>query len=373
MSRLIWKSAFAIALLSAGLGATQPSSAQQVAGSVEAGLQALAQNLLASAPAERRPALSVLPFPGADQSCPVLSVFVVDELTTTLITSVQPRPRVVERQQLEAIIAQNRLDEFMTDPEQRKRLGGLSGIGAVILGTFVGIGDRLRINARMVAIDTGETIGAASVSVPRTRDMEELLRQGSGRGVNCLSDVRPAASGGAAAGAARLPAPAGGARTGDQNCVQQNAMQACLISATATSSRWLSVVLRFTNTGREDQGLLLVGPAPEIIATDGTAPNFARGHERGIRICDNLRAEGVAQCLEQTHPDSWTRVGAQASTNVILWWVGGRPLASAAFNAAFAVRPLASARVASAADDASSASSLLRISLSDLRVSQARD
>ena len=172
--------------------------AQQVAGSVEAGLESLAQKLLAGAAPERRPALSVMPFPGADQSCPVLSVFVVDELTTSLVSAVQPRPRVVERQQLETIIAQNRLDEFLTNPEQRRRLGGLSGIDALVVGSFAVIGDRLRINARLVAIDSGETIAAHAVSVPRTGEITELLRQASGRGRNCLSDTavtpRPVAS-----------------------------------------------------------------------------------------------------------------------------------------------------------------------------------
>jgi len=165
-----------------------PLTAQEMTGSVEAGLQTLARTLLAGLPVDQHPALSVLPFPGADQSCPVLSVYVVDELTTTLVSTVRPRPRVVERQQLEAIIAQNRLDEFLTDPEQRRRLGGLSGISAVVLGTFATIGDRLRINARLVAIDTGETTSAAAVSVPRTGEIAELLRQSSGRGRNCLPE-----------------------------------------------------------------------------------------------------------------------------------------------------------------------------------------
>lgn len=153
------------------IGTAATPKAQQVSGSVEAGLQALAETLIANTPRDQSAALSVLPFPGADQSCPVLSVYVVDELTTLLITAVKPRPRVVERQQLEAVIAQNQLQDFLTDPEQRKRLGGLSGIGAVVLGTFATIGDRLRINARVVAIGSGETISAAAVSVPLTAEI----------------------------------------------------------------------------------------------------------------------------------------------------------------------------------------------------------
>ena len=170
------------------------------------------------------PALSVMPFPGADQSCPVLSVFVVDELTTTLVSSVQPRPRVVERQQLETIIAQNRL-EILSDPEQRRRLGGLSGIQALVVGSFAVIGDRLRINARLVAIDSGETIAAHAVSVPRTSEITELLRQSSGRGRNRLVDPAPAARAAAPANSptippTRLPLPG-------EACDEQDGVRVC--------------------------------------------------------------------------------------------------------------------------------------------------
>jgi TolB-like protein len=336
-----WSQLFRVASVLAATFAASPSGAQSVAGSVEAGLQTLAQNLLASAPADRRPPLSVLPFPGADQSCPVLSVFVVDELTTTFITAVQPRPRVVERQQLEAIISQNRLDEFLTDPEQRRRLGGLSGIGAVVLGTFAGIGDRLRINARMVAIDTGETIGAASVSVPRTREMEDLLRQGSGRGINCLPDVRPGAGGGAQAGAVRPAAQPVAARPGDPNCVQDGPLQACAMSLSASGTgqndRNINVVVRITNTGQEAVAFSLIGPPPSLVGLDGSAPEFNPDAYAGTTRCDDLRVDYVDWCLRSTPRNTYTRVGAQASINVVFRFRGAMANdTSASFAAVFA-------------------------------------
>ncbi len=66
--------------------------------------------------------------------------------------------------QLETIIAQNQLDDFLSDPEQRRRLGGLSGINALVVGSFVVIGDRLRINARLVGMENGEMMAAEAVS-----------------------------------------------------------------------------------------------------------------------------------------------------------------------------------------------------------------
>lgn len=272
--------AYAMAILACF---TSPLAAQQMAGSVEAGLQTLAQTLLAGLPTGQHPALSVLPFPGADQSCPVLSVYVVDELTTTLLSTVRPRPRVVERQQLEAIIAQNRLDEFLTDPEQRRRLGGLSGIDAVVLGTFATIGDRLRINARLVAIDTGEMITAAAVSVPRTGEIAELLRQSSGRGRNCLpeSTAHPAVrtSPGTPAATVTKPPPTGEA------CQEQDDVRVCTRNV-RRSGQDIQLSLVIENIGSGPIAVAAVGPVPSLTDNDGTT--FSLLQMSGLPMCGAL-------------------------------------------------------------------------------------
>lgn len=255
----------AIGVLAVLAGLARPAAAQSMAGSLEAGLQSLAQSLLSGIPAAQRPALSVMPFPGADQACTVLSVLVVDELTTTLITSVQPRPRLVERQQLETIVAQNRLNEFMTDPEQRRRVGGLLNIGALVVGTYAVIGDRVRVNARLVSIDTGETTAAAAVSIPRTGEMTDLLRQDAGRGRNCLtagatrSVAVPSASG---AQATPRPAESGVA------CEEQEGVRACVRSL-RRSGQEVQLLLDVENIGVGPVGLAMVGPAPSLLDNDG--------------------------------------------------------------------------------------------------------
>ncbi len=280
-----------------------PLAAQQMAGSVEAGLQTLAQALLAGVPAGQHPALSVLPFPGADQSCPVLSVYVVDELTTTLVSTVQPRPRVVERQQLEAIIAQNRLDEFLTDPEQRRRLGGLSGIGAVVLGTFATIGDRLRINARLVAIDTGETTAAAAVSVPRTGEIAELLRQSSGRGRNCLPEAAARSvvrtSPGTLPATATKPLPAG------ESCQEQDGIRVCTRNV-RRSAQDIQLSLIIENVGDAPIAVAAVGPVPSLTDNDGTT--FSLQKISGLPMCGStinnmwMEAERQSHCLLNNWP-----------------------------------------------------------------------
>ncbi len=258
-----------------------PADAQQVAGSVEAGLQTLAEALVANTPRDQSAALSVLPFPGADQNCPVLSVFVVDEMTTLFITAVKPRPRVVERQQLEAVIAQNQLQDFLTDPEQRKRLGGLSGIGAVVLGTYATIGDRLRINARVVAIGSGETISAAAVSVPLTAEISALLRQQSGRGRNCLAE-RMAGRSVASTGGPATAGPAVRRSASNEACEEQAGARVC-VSEFRINGPVVQLNLSIENVGDAAIAVAAVGPVPGLIDHDGT--RFELQQMSGLPLC----------------------------------------------------------------------------------------
>lgn len=274
-------------------GATAPAQAQQMAGSLEAGLQSLAQALLAGLPAAQRPALSIMPFPGADQSCPVLSVFVVDELTTTMISAVQPRPRVVERQQLETIVAQNRLNDFMTDPEQRRRVGGLLGIGALVVGTYAVIGDRVRVNARLVAIDTGETVAAAAVSIPRTGELTELLRQDARRARNCLSEAAGRAPASIGAGAPASPRPA---LSSGEPCEDQESLRACVRSLRRNGQE-VQLLLELENTGASAVALAAVGPAPSLLDNEGGV--YAAKQVTGVPLCGQTVDAGLMQAHSQ--------------------------------------------------------------------------
>jgi TolB-like protein len=247
--------------------AATPTAAQDMAGSLEAGLQAIARGLAAGAVGPRPPVLSVMPFPGADQACPVLSVFVADELNTAFVTGVQPRPRVVERLQLETVVAQYRLENFLTDPEQRRRLGGLTGIDALVVGSFVVIGDRVRINARVVGIDSGELVTAHAVSVPRTGELTEMLRQSSGRERNCVASpaaapAPPPVARPAAPAEPRSPSPNAPSSAADQ-CQERFGLRVCA-SDLQHSGRDVRLTLVAENVGQAVLGLLMIGPPPTL-------------------------------------------------------------------------------------------------------------
>lgn len=158
----------------------------QVAANVETGLNQLAQEIASKSTAADRRTISVLPFPHGDGMCSVLSTHIVDELTLSLFSVPGSPLTIIERARVESLISEMRVGEGgLLNPETTQELGRLSGAQALVLGTVTEIGDTVRINARLVATDTGAAVSAAAVTIPRTQAVSELMRRPLRKGVSC--------------------------------------------------------------------------------------------------------------------------------------------------------------------------------------------
>ncbi|NDY73408.1 hypothetical protein DO021_17355 [Desulfobacter hydrogenophilus] len=161
-------------------------SANEVAGSVEAGLEALATEIVNKSLAADKTTIAVLPFPHSDRNCSVLSTYIVDELILHLFNVPNSSLKIIERSQLEALISEIKLGAGgLLNPKTTKQLGDISGVQALTIGTITVIGDRIRINARLVETNTARTISAAAISIPKTQAIENLLEQEMESGPLC--------------------------------------------------------------------------------------------------------------------------------------------------------------------------------------------
>jgi len=172
------------------------SARAQVEGPVEQGLTQLAKQVVAKSKAAGKTTIAVLPFPNADGTCSVLSNFIADELIQSLFAVPDSGLEIVERAQLETLISELRLGASgLLNPETTKKLGSQSGVGALTMGTITVIGDTVRINARLIATDTGRAISAAAVDIPKVSAVNELLRQPVTTGPTCAPKIRESTSG----------------------------------------------------------------------------------------------------------------------------------------------------------------------------------
>jgi hypothetical protein len=77
--------------------AMSSASAQPVSGSVESGLQELAQAIVNKSAQNDADSIAVLPFPNSDGSCSVLSTYLADELIQSLFAAAGTKLRLYGR------------------------------------------------------------------------------------------------------------------------------------------------------------------------------------------------------------------------------------------------------------------------------------
>lgn len=93
-------------------------------------------------------------------------------LGTTLATS--EKIQVVERGQLEKILREMNLGmSGLIDPQTAARVGNMAGARLVVIGSFINLGSAIRIDAKVVNVETGVVVPGATASA-KAATVEEL-------------------------------------------------------------------------------------------------------------------------------------------------------------------------------------------------------
>jgi len=113
------------------------------------------------------PVLVVMPFRNQNGSKSMEGELIAERLITEL--SVEPKLRIVERQNLDKALAEQQLAmEGFISPESAARAGRLTGAGAVLAATLTAMGENIEIQARLFSVETGDVIAAKQVVTRRT-------------------------------------------------------------------------------------------------------------------------------------------------------------------------------------------------------------
>lgn len=112
--------------------------------------------------------LAVVEFSSLSGGVTDLGRLLSEELITRLFAT--GHYKVIERLLLNKAIAEHKLQlQGLVDPRSAKELGKILGVDAIMSGTIADLGDSLRVNARLIATETGEVLSVAAVTMRKDK------------------------------------------------------------------------------------------------------------------------------------------------------------------------------------------------------------
>lgn len=119
--------------------------------------------------------IAVVDFTDLQGNITELGRFLAEELSSELVNAGKAF-EVVDRMHLRSILSEHKLSlTGLMDPKTVKKLGQISGVDAILIGTVTPFGESIRLSVKVLATDTAKIIGSSRGNIPKTQAIEELL------------------------------------------------------------------------------------------------------------------------------------------------------------------------------------------------------
>ena len=140
------------------------------------GLDDLTQTIIGGTGQQGVHYFAVADFTDLDGTISELGIFISEELLTRLHDS--QRVKVVERRLLGQVMAEHELGMTdLMDENSVKKLGRILGVDALCTGTIADLRETFKVNARVIAVETGEVCAVASAEVDKSDALRILMRK----------------------------------------------------------------------------------------------------------------------------------------------------------------------------------------------------
>lgn len=185
-----------------------PASKAMASVPLEEGVTKLAGQIVSNSQSKNLKSIAIVPFVNTDGSYSELSNFLVDELVLKLFTVPGNTMRLIERQQLGAMLAEMSLGwADIVSTESTQHLGKVHGVQGLVIGSITDMSDSLRITARLIETETGGVFSAAAINVAKSPTVQSLLS----RRITLAGPAGASGRSGAAGGIGMVAAPLSGA------------------------------------------------------------------------------------------------------------------------------------------------------------------
>jgi TolB-like protein len=142
-------------------------------------IDTLTEQIINSLTAQKINKIAVIEFSNLEGKVSDLGRYLAEELTTRLFRT--GRFQIVERRLMNKMIEEQKLSiSGLIDENTASRVGRVLGVDALATGTIADLNTSVKINARMIATETGSVFSVACVKVPMNKEMETLLGKKTG-------------------------------------------------------------------------------------------------------------------------------------------------------------------------------------------------
>lgn len=166
------KCCFALAIFFLGLSVTTAFAASNL----EEGVGQLAQQISKSMEEKKKQKIAIIDFSDLNGNVTALGQFMAEELTTQLFIVAPGKFEVVERRQLMKLEEELMLSQTgFIEEKGIKKMGQVFGVDAIVTGSITDLGNTIKINARLVAVESAKVVAVAATDIPKTGMVADLI------------------------------------------------------------------------------------------------------------------------------------------------------------------------------------------------------
>jgi TolB-like protein len=145
-----------------------PLSTTFAASNLEDGVSELAQQISKNMTETGKKKIAVVEFSDLNGNVRALGQFLAEELITELFLISPGQFEVVERRQLMKVLDEQKLTTSgLLDAKAMDSVGKILGIEAIATGSITDLGNNVKVNARMIGVDTAKVFAVARTSIPK--------------------------------------------------------------------------------------------------------------------------------------------------------------------------------------------------------------
>ncbi len=143
---------------------------------IEEGVKSLAEQISKNMKEKQKQKIAVIDFSDLNGNVTALGQFIAEELTTQLFITAPGNFEVVERRQLLKLEEELALGQMgFIEEKGIKKMGQVLGVDAIVTGSMTDLGNTVKINARMIAVESAKVFAVAATDIPKTVMVSDLM------------------------------------------------------------------------------------------------------------------------------------------------------------------------------------------------------